>query len=127
MNLRRKLLAVDMRYPATILVALPLSVPVISSELFRYQAPAKDGPPMMHSHPFYPITYLIKEEIRKHKWIEGLMVGCLYSFLLAERDDLATGRYVNDPHYVVVEVVNREEDEETDDEYDKEDPDWWKE
>jgi hypothetical protein len=51
----------------------------------------------------------------------------LYSFLLAERDDLATGRYVNDPHYVVVEVVNREEDEETDDEDDKEDPDWWKE
>jgi hypothetical protein len=59
--------------------------------------------------------------------LEGLMVGCLYSFLLAERDDLATGRYVNDPHYVVVEVVNREEDEETDDEDDKEDPDWWKE
>jgi len=56
-----------------------------------------------------------------------VLFGCLYSFLLAERDDLATGRYVNDPHYVVVEVVNREEDEETDDEYDKEDPDWWKE
>ena len=28
-------------------------------------------PPMMHSDPFYRITYLIKEEIRKHKWIEG--------------------------------------------------------
>jgi hypothetical protein len=26
---------------------------------------------MMHSDPFYRITYLIKEEIRKHKWIEG--------------------------------------------------------
>src|SRR6516162_2944556 len=28
-------------------------------------------PPMMYSDPFYRITYLIKEEIRKHKWIEG--------------------------------------------------------
>jgi hypothetical protein len=27
-------------------------------------------PPMMYSDPFYRITYLIKEEIRKHKWIE---------------------------------------------------------
>jgi hypothetical protein len=25
----------------------------------------------MYSDPFYRITYLIKEEIRKHKWIEG--------------------------------------------------------
>jgi len=28
-------------------------------------------PPMMYVDPFYRITYLIKEEIRKHKWIEG--------------------------------------------------------
>jgi len=28
-------------------------------------------PPMMLSDPFYRITYLIKEEIRKFKWIEG--------------------------------------------------------
>ncbi len=28
-------------------------------------------PPMMLSDPFYRITYLIKEEIRKYKWIEG--------------------------------------------------------
>jgi hypothetical protein len=28
-------------------------------------------PPMMYSDPFYRITYLIKSEIRKHKWIEG--------------------------------------------------------
>jgi hypothetical protein len=28
-------------------------------------------PPMMMSDPFYRITYLIKEEIRKYKWIEG--------------------------------------------------------
>lgn len=28
-------------------------------------------PPMMFSDPFYRITYLIKEEIRKYKWIEG--------------------------------------------------------
>jgi mannosyltransferase OCH1-like enzyme len=28
-------------------------------------------PPVMYSDPFYRITYLIKEEIRKHKWIEG--------------------------------------------------------
>ena len=28
-------------------------------------------PPMMYSDPFYRITYLIKEEIRKYKWIEG--------------------------------------------------------
>ena len=28
-------------------------------------------PPMMYSDPFYRITCLIKEEIRKHKWIEG--------------------------------------------------------
>jgi len=26
---------------------------------------------MMLSDPFYRITYLIKEEIRKYKWIEG--------------------------------------------------------
>ena len=28
-------------------------------------------PPMMYSDPFYRITYMIKEEIRKYKWIEG--------------------------------------------------------
>src|ERR1700736_2897624 len=28
-------------------------------------------PPVMYSDPFYRITYLIKEEIRKYKWIEG--------------------------------------------------------
>jgi hypothetical protein len=28
-------------------------------------------PPMMYSDPFYRITYLIKQEIRKYKWIEG--------------------------------------------------------
>ena len=28
-------------------------------------------PPMMYADPFYRITYLIKQEIRKHKWIEG--------------------------------------------------------
>jgi hypothetical protein len=28
-------------------------------------------PPMMYSDPFYRISYLIKQEIRKHKWIEG--------------------------------------------------------
>lgn len=28
-------------------------------------------PPMVYSDPFYRITYLIKEEIRKYKWIEG--------------------------------------------------------
>ncbi|MBV9488360.1 MAG: hypothetical protein JO069_01375 [Verrucomicrobia bacterium] len=28
-------------------------------------------PPAMYSDPFYRITYLIKEEIRKYKWIEG--------------------------------------------------------
>jgi hypothetical protein len=28
-------------------------------------------PAMMYADPFYRITYLIKEEIRKHKWIEG--------------------------------------------------------
>ena len=28
-------------------------------------------PPLMYSDPFYRITYLIKEEIRKYKWIEG--------------------------------------------------------
>ena len=28
-------------------------------------------PPMMYADPFYRITYLIKEEIRKYKWIEG--------------------------------------------------------
>ena len=27
-------------------------------------------PPMMYSDPFYRITYLIKEEIRKYKWTE---------------------------------------------------------
>jgi hypothetical protein len=26
---------------------------------------------MIYSDPFYRITYLIKEEIRKYKWIEG--------------------------------------------------------
>jgi hypothetical protein len=28
-------------------------------------------PPIMYSDPFYRITYLIKEEVRKYKWIEG--------------------------------------------------------
>jgi len=28
-------------------------------------------PPMIYSDPLYRITYLIKEEIRKYKWIEG--------------------------------------------------------
>jgi len=28
-------------------------------------------PPIMYSDPFYRITYLIKEEIRKYKWFEG--------------------------------------------------------
>ena len=28
-------------------------------------------PPMVYSDPFYRITYLIKEEIRKYKWVEG--------------------------------------------------------
>ena len=28
-------------------------------------------PPMMCSDPFYRITYLMKEQIRKYKWIEG--------------------------------------------------------
>ena len=28
-------------------------------------------PPIMYSDPFYRITYLIKEQIRIHKWIEG--------------------------------------------------------
>jgi len=28
-------------------------------------------PPVMYSDPFFRITYLIKEEIRKYKWIEG--------------------------------------------------------
>jgi hypothetical protein len=28
-------------------------------------------PPQMYSDPFYRITYLIKEEIRKYKWTEG--------------------------------------------------------
>jgi hypothetical protein len=28
-------------------------------------------PPVVYSDPFYRITYLIKEEIRKYKWIEG--------------------------------------------------------
>ncbi|HEY0793740.1 MAG TPA: hypothetical protein VGD78_21945 [Chthoniobacterales bacterium] len=28
-------------------------------------------PPMMLADPFYRISYLIKEEIRKYKWIEG--------------------------------------------------------
>jgi hypothetical protein len=28
-------------------------------------------PPTVYSDPFYRITYLIKEEIRKYKWIEG--------------------------------------------------------
>jgi hypothetical protein len=28
-------------------------------------------PPVVYSDPFYRITYLIKEEIRKFKWIEG--------------------------------------------------------
>ena len=28
-------------------------------------------PPVLYSDPLYRITYLIKEEIRKYKWIEG--------------------------------------------------------
>src|ERR1700737_2228819 len=28
-------------------------------------------PPVVYSDPFYRITYLITEEIRKYKWIEG--------------------------------------------------------
>jgi hypothetical protein len=28
-------------------------------------------PPMLYSDPFYRITYLIKEEIRKYKWTEA--------------------------------------------------------
>ena len=28
-------------------------------------------PPMLYSDPFYRITHLIKEEIRKYKWLEG--------------------------------------------------------
>jgi hypothetical protein len=28
-------------------------------------------PPSLYSDPFYRITHLIKDEIRKHKWIEG--------------------------------------------------------
>jgi hypothetical protein len=28
-------------------------------------------PPMLFSDPFYRITYLIKDEIRKYKWIEA--------------------------------------------------------
>ena len=28
-------------------------------------------PPMMYSDPFYRISYLIKQEIRQYKWIEG--------------------------------------------------------
>ena len=28
-------------------------------------------PPLLYSDPFYRITYLIKEEIRKYKWTEG--------------------------------------------------------
>jgi hypothetical protein len=33
-------------------------------------------PPMMHADPFYRITYLIKEQIRIHKWFEGEQGGC---------------------------------------------------
>lgn len=29
------------------------------------------APPMLRHDPFYRITRLVKEEIRKHKWIEG--------------------------------------------------------
>ncbi|AHF91894.1 hypothetical protein OPIT5_18360 [Opitutaceae bacterium TAV5] len=28
-------------------------------------------PPMMTEDPFYRMTYIMKQEIRKHKWIEG--------------------------------------------------------
>ena len=28
-------------------------------------------PPVLYSDPFYRITYLIKEEIRKYRWLEG--------------------------------------------------------
>jgi hypothetical protein len=28
-------------------------------------------PPEIYSDPFYRITYLLKEEIRKYKWLEG--------------------------------------------------------
>jgi hypothetical protein len=34
-------------------------------------------PPMLYSDSFYRITYPIKEEIRKHKWIEGEKGGQL--------------------------------------------------
>jgi hypothetical protein len=62
--------------------------------------------------------------------MEGLMVGCLYSFLLAEADDNFTGAWENDPHYIAMEVMSREEDEEEDeeDEGDDDDPaECWKE
>ena len=28
-------------------------------------------PPLLYSDPFYRISYLVKEEIRKYKWFEG--------------------------------------------------------
>ena len=28
-------------------------------------------PPVLYSDPFFRITYLIKEDIRKYKWIQG--------------------------------------------------------
>ncbi len=28
-------------------------------------------PPLMYSDPFFRVTYLVKEEIRKYKWIEA--------------------------------------------------------
>jgi hypothetical protein len=28
-------------------------------------------PPAMYDDPFFRMTYLVKEEIRKYKWIEG--------------------------------------------------------
>jgi len=34
-------------------------------------------PPMMYADPFYRVTYLVKEEIRKYKWIEGEKGRCL--------------------------------------------------
>jgi len=34
-------------------------------------------PPMMYADAFYRITYLVKEEIRKYKWIEAENGRCL--------------------------------------------------
>ena len=38
-------------------------------------------PPALYADPFYRISYLIKEEIRKYKWVEGgLFQGDIYSY-----------------------------------------------